>query len=78
MYRLSSDLEEFQTTMSNRLEYKSKALIRVQLIYDNYKMTQTVHKKEQVSREKENLTVKSKIKQCNLDNDKLNADVNID
>ncbi len=47
MYRLSSDLEEFQTTMPNRLEYKSKALIRVQLIYDSYKMTQTVHKKEQ-------------------------------
>ncbi len=61
MYRLSSDLEEFQTTMPNRLEYKSKALIRVQLMYDNYKMTQTVHKKEQVNREKENLTVKSKI-----------------
>lgn len=59
MYRLSSDVEEFQTTMSSRLKYKSKALIRVQLIYNNYKMTQAVHKKEQVSREKKNLTEKA-------------------
>lgn len=63
MYRLSSDFEEFQTTMSNRLEYKSKAFIRVQLIYNNYKMTQTVHKKEQVSREEKNLTETVQLRQ---------------
>lgn len=73
MYRLSSDVEEFQTTVSNRFKYKSKALIRVQLIYNNYKMTQALHKKEQVSREK-----KIKQKKWNLDNGKLNTDVNID
>lgn len=66
MYRLSSDVEEFQTTVSNRFEYKSKALIRVQLIYNNYKMTQAVHKKEQVSREKKNLTEKVQLRQWQI------------